>query len=107
TLFRSELYALVSRMLGQDVRPEHKPDLAGEAETTHADIAKARALGWEPRVSLEAASAGRSITSKRKSWRSSRPRARAARRRATCRGAARRRSRDRRASRRSSPRLRA
>jgi UDP-glucose 4-epimerase len=50
----NELYALVSRMLGQDVRPEHKPDLAGEAETTHADIAKARALGWEPRVSLEA-----------------------------------------------------
>jgi len=49
----NELYAIASRLLGSDIVPVHKPDLAGEADTTYADITRARSIGWEPRVSIE------------------------------------------------------
>jgi UDP-glucose 4-epimerase len=48
-----EIYARVAALLGSTLEPIHLPDLAGEAQTTHADIAKARALGWEPKVDLD------------------------------------------------------
>ena len=49
----NELYDTVARLLGSDLVPEHQPDLAGEADTTYADISRARAIGWAPRVSIE------------------------------------------------------
>jgi nucleoside-diphosphate-sugar epimerase len=49
----NELYAHVATLLGSPLEPLHRPDLEGEAQTTHADIAKARALGWEPKVDLD------------------------------------------------------
>jgi nucleoside-diphosphate-sugar epimerase len=49
----NELYARVAALLRSDLEPIHKPDLQGEAQTTHADIRKARALGWEPKVDLD------------------------------------------------------
>jgi len=48
-----EIFDLVQRLLGTSIQPEHKPDLPGEAFETLGDITAARALGWEPRVSLE------------------------------------------------------
>jgi nucleoside-diphosphate-sugar epimerase len=39
-------------LLGSDVQPIHQPDLPGEAQVTLADVGKARALGWQPRVGL-------------------------------------------------------
>lgn len=48
-----EILAMIQRLLGTDAAPEHRPDLPGEAWETRADIAAARALGWEPRVGLE------------------------------------------------------
>jgi nucleoside-diphosphate-sugar epimerase len=49
----NEIYRKIAGLLGSDVEPVRKPDLAGEAQTTHADIAKARALGWEPRIDID------------------------------------------------------
>ena len=48
-----EIYARVAALLGSSLEPIHRPDLAGEAQTTHANITKARALGWEPKVDLD------------------------------------------------------
>lgn len=48
----NEIYALVSELLGVQCEPVRKPDLPGEAQHTLADISKARALGWEPRIGL-------------------------------------------------------
>jgi nucleoside-diphosphate-sugar epimerase len=49
----NEIYARIAAQLGSHIEPRHLPDLAGEAQTTHADISKARRLGWEPRVDLD------------------------------------------------------
>lgn len=49
----NELYARVAALLGSQLEPLHRPDLEGEAATTHADIGKARALGWVPKVDLD------------------------------------------------------
>ena len=38
----NEIYARIAEMLDSALTPERKPDLAGEAQTTHADISKAR-----------------------------------------------------------------
>lgn len=47
-----ELYETISALLGTYVEPEFRADLAGEAMQNLADIAAAKALGWEPRTSL-------------------------------------------------------
>ncbi len=48
-----EVYEMLAKMLGSGAPPEHLPDMPGdEAQETLADISAARALGWEPRVSL-------------------------------------------------------
>ncbi len=49
----NEIYRKIAALLGSDVEPVRKPDLAGEAQTTHADIGKARALGWQPQVDID------------------------------------------------------
>jgi len=49
----NEIYARIAAQLGSDIRPRYLPDLAGEAQTTHADISRARALGWQPQVDLD------------------------------------------------------
>lgn len=48
----NEIYRAVAGLLGSDLAPEYRPDLPGEAEVTLADISRARALGWEPRIDL-------------------------------------------------------
>lgn len=47
-----DIYERVVSLLGSQVPPLYKPDLPGEAHETLADISAARALGWEPKVSL-------------------------------------------------------
>lgn len=49
-----EILAGIQSILGTDIEPLHEPDLPGEAEATLADIGRARALGWTPRVTLRA-----------------------------------------------------
>lgn len=48
-----EIYERVATLVGFTGAPAYQPELPGEAELTHADIRKAKALGWEPRVSLD------------------------------------------------------
>jgi len=47
-----EIFDAVADLLGSDLHPIHQPDLPGEAQVTLADVGKARALGWQPRVGL-------------------------------------------------------
>jgi nucleoside-diphosphate-sugar epimerase len=49
----NEIYARIAAQLGSALEPIHQADLDGEAQTTHADITKARSLGWEPQVDLD------------------------------------------------------
>lgn len=49
-----DIFEAVSALLQTNIQPIYKPDLPGEAAETLADIAAAKALGWQPRVSLEA-----------------------------------------------------
>jgi UDP-glucose 4-epimerase len=49
----NEIFARIAAIVGSEITPTHLPDLAGEAQTTHADIRKARALGWQPNVDLD------------------------------------------------------
>jgi nucleoside-diphosphate-sugar epimerase len=48
----NEILHEIQGLLGTAVTPRHAPDQPGEAERTCADIGRARALGWQPRVSL-------------------------------------------------------
>ena len=48
----NEIYRGIARELGSDIKPDHQPDLPGEAQETLADIAAARELGWSPRIGL-------------------------------------------------------
>lgn len=48
----TEILAEIQELLGTSVEPVHETDLPGEAERTCADVGRARALGWEPRVDL-------------------------------------------------------
>lgn len=48
-----EIFDRIQVLLGTDVEAMQKPDLPGEAQQTLADISLARALGWEPKISLE------------------------------------------------------
>ncbi len=47
-----EVCQTVSQLLGSVIKPKFQPDLKGEAEVTLANIAKAKSLGWSPKVSL-------------------------------------------------------
>jgi UDP-glucose 4-epimerase len=49
-----DILAEIQSLLGTHAQPAHEPDLPGEADRTCADIGRARALGWAPRVSLRA-----------------------------------------------------
>jgi nucleoside-diphosphate-sugar epimerase len=49
----SEIYERIRTLLGSSIQPTYKPDLPGEAEENLADITTARALGWEPKTSLD------------------------------------------------------
>ncbi len=49
----NDIHAIIARLMHSDVTPEYRPDLPGEAFANLADISEARALGWEPRISLE------------------------------------------------------
>jgi UDP-glucose 4-epimerase len=49
----NELLSIVQRLLGTRMSPVHRPDLEGEAPITQADISRAAALGWRPRLRLE------------------------------------------------------
>jgi nucleoside-diphosphate-sugar epimerase len=48
-----DIYAVIARLIGSDIQPEFRPDLPGEAQENLADITAARALGWQPQMSLE------------------------------------------------------
>jgi len=48
-----DIYERIAAQLGSQVKPELKPDLPGEAESTLADISAARGLDWEPRIDLD------------------------------------------------------
>lgn len=43
----------IARLIGVEASPEHAPDRLAEAQESRADIRAARAMGWEPRVSLD------------------------------------------------------
>jgi UDP-glucose 4-epimerase len=47
-----EIYETIAELLGSDLKPEFGPNQPAEAQQNLGDIAAARALGWEPRVSL-------------------------------------------------------
>jgi len=49
----NELLAIVQGHLRATVPPVYRPDQPGEAAVTQADISRAAALGWRPRVELE------------------------------------------------------
>jgi nucleoside-diphosphate-sugar epimerase len=49
----NEVFHAVARLLASDVTPIYQDDLAAEAQTTWAEISKAQALGWRPRVDLD------------------------------------------------------
>lgn len=49
-----DIYDHIARLMDKHTPPVHKPDLPGEAQETLADIGKARALGWEPKIDLDA-----------------------------------------------------
>jgi len=48
-----DIYGMIKKILNVETEPEFKPALEGEADQNLADISKARAVGWEPKTSLE------------------------------------------------------
>lgn len=48
----NEIYAMLSKILERDISPSFEPDLPGEAESTLADIAEAKKIGWSPNVDI-------------------------------------------------------
>ena len=48
-----EIYTALEAQLHTGIQPQFAADLPGEAQTTWADISAARALGWQPEISLE------------------------------------------------------
>jgi len=47
-----EIYDIISDLLGIKIPPIYKEDQPGEAFANLADISKARAIGWEPKVDI-------------------------------------------------------
>jgi UDP-glucose 4-epimerase len=47
-----EILREIGDLLKTSIEPRYAPDLPGEAERTCADVSRARALGWAPRVEL-------------------------------------------------------
>lgn len=47
-----DIYQMISRLLGVDVPPVHRPDMPGEALETLADITRAASLGWRPKTAI-------------------------------------------------------
>jgi nucleoside-diphosphate-sugar epimerase len=47
-----EILGVLQSLLGTSVEPAYASDLPGEAQRTCGDVSRARALGWEPRVTL-------------------------------------------------------
>ena len=48
-----DIFNEIEGILRTGLKPEFKPDLPGESETTLADISKAKNLGWMPKTSLK------------------------------------------------------
>jgi len=48
-----EIYRQIAKLLNSSTEPEFRDDLPGEAQQNLADVSLARALGWQPRTSLE------------------------------------------------------
>lgn len=48
-----EIYNFIKKLMDSKVAPIFKPDLAGEAQTTLADITEAKKLGWSPKTKIE------------------------------------------------------
>lgn len=48
-----EIYEMISKLLGSDIKPIYKNDLPGEAFQNLADITEAKNLGWSPKISLK------------------------------------------------------
>jgi UDP-glucose 4-epimerase len=49
----NDIYQKIAGLLGSSTVPRYLDDLPGEAQETLADISAARALGWQPKVTLE------------------------------------------------------
>lgn len=47
-----EIYELISKRLGEENCPIHKPDLPGEAQDNLADISEAVKIGWSPKTQI-------------------------------------------------------
>lgn len=48
-----EIYEQVAKILGTNIQPEFKEEVEGEAQENLGDISKAKALGWQPKTTLE------------------------------------------------------
>ncbi len=48
-----EIYQAVAKLIGSNIQPDFRPNQQGEAQENLADISKAKALGWQPKTSLE------------------------------------------------------
>lgn len=49
----NEIYNMIKKLIGVEVKPEHRDNLDGEAQITLADCTKLQSLGWRPKISLE------------------------------------------------------
>jgi nucleoside-diphosphate-sugar epimerase len=49
----NDIYGIIAGLLHTKIKPMYKVDLPGEAFANLADIAKAKQLGWLPKISLE------------------------------------------------------
>jgi len=49
----NEVFTIVRSKLGSRITPIYKKDLPGEAQTTLANIARAKKLGWKPKINID------------------------------------------------------
>lgn len=50
----NQIYDLIEGILKTGLRPVYRPDLAGEASMTLADITESKRLGWKPTIDIQA-----------------------------------------------------